>query len=108
MENATPDELKAKNQISTLGKWSVGLNVSFLIIAAVSLVLVWVLKTLSFDDTWWDTTVAVLVLATLIAFITGLVAWFKNKDHAKGVLTSILISVVAILFALLHSLFIND
>ncbi|MFH0852817.1 MAG: hypothetical protein V1853_00190 [bacterium] len=91
-----------------LGKWSSGLNIIFLVVVIAAVLLTQVIKLLDFEDTWWDITVVVLVFATLIAFITGLVAWIKNKDHSKGVLISILISVVAILFALLHSLFISD
>ncbi|MFH1207122.1 MAG: hypothetical protein V1668_00770 [Patescibacteria group bacterium] len=108
MENAASSEFKEKKQISKIGKWSVGLNILFLIIIAVSLALVLVLKTLSFDDTWWDITVPIAFLIVLVAFITAIVAVTKNKDRSVWVYASIVIGVCAILFGLLHSLFIKD
>jgi hypothetical protein len=91
-----------------LGKWSVGLNILFLIIVAVSLVLVLVLKTLSFDDRWWDITVPIASLIVLIAFVTGIVAVTKNKERSVWIYASIVTGICAILFAVLHSLFISD
>jgi len=41
----------------------------------------------------------------LVAFITGIVAVVKSKDRSAWVYTSIVTGVCAILFALLHSLF---
>ena len=90
------------------GKWCVGLNVIFLVVIIVSLVLGLVLKTLSFDDTWWDVTVPVASLIMLIAFVTGIIAIKKNQDRSVWVYASIAIGVCAIFFALLHSLFISD
>ena len=91
-----------------LGKWSVGLNAFFLLVIAVSLVLVEVLKILSFDDHWWDVTVAVAFPASIIALITGIIAVTKNKDRSALVYLSIFVGVCTILFILLHSLFISD
>ena len=91
-----------------LGKWSVGLNAFFLLVIAVSLVLVEVLKILSFDDHWWDVTVAVAFPASIIALITGILAVTKNKDRSALVYLSIFVGVCTILFILLHSLFISD
>ncbi len=93
---------------TTLGKWSVGLNAFFLITVAVSLVLVEVLKILSFDDHWWDVTVAVIFPASIIAFVTGILAVRISKERSILVSLSIFISICVILFLLLHSLFIND
>lgn len=90
------------------GKISVGLNAFFLLAVAVSVTLVLVFDLLSFDGRWWDVTVAVLVFVSIIAFVTGLIAMNKDKDHSISVLLSILISISAILFVLLHSLFISD
>ena len=93
---------------STLGKWSVGLNTFFLISIAVSLVLVLILKKLSFDDHWWDVTVGVTLSASIIALITGIIAVRKNKERSVLVILSIIIGLCTILFILLHSLFISD
>ncbi len=93
---------------TALGKWSSGLNSVFVVVTVVSVFLVLVFRVLSFDDRWWDITVGVLALTTLAAFATGLAARFKNKDHSAAVLISLIISICAILFALLHSLFIQD
>jgi hypothetical protein len=90
---------------TTLGKWSVGLNAFFLIVVALSLFLV-ATGALSFDATWWDVTVPVLVVATLAAFITGILALRKEQNGL--VIASVVLSSCAILFCLLHSLFIND
>jgi|SRR3989344_2509139 len=91
-----------------LGKWSVGLNACFLIVIAASLVLVLMLKILSFDNHWWDITVAVAFPASIIALITGLLAVKKYGERSALVNLSILVGVCTMLFALLHSLFIND
>jgi len=90
---------------TTLGKWSVGLNTFFLIVVALSLFLV-AIGTLSFDDKWWDVTVPFLVVATIAAFITGIMALRKEKTGL--VIASVVISSLALLFLLFHSLIIQD
>ena len=94
--------------LTKLGKWSVGLNTFFLIAVVVSIVLVVVLHALSFEDHWWDATVPVLFLISMTAFITGIIAVKKNKDHSMMVKVSIITGICVILFVLLHSLFISD
>ncbi|MFH1200955.1 MAG: hypothetical protein V1484_01340 [bacterium] len=64
---------------TTLGKWSVGLNAFFLVAVVTSCVLVLVLKVLSFDDHWWDVTVAVSFPASIIALINGILAVRKYE-----------------------------
>ena len=91
-----------------LGKWSVWLNAFFLIIIAASIILVNVLSVLSYDDHWWDVTVPLVFLASITAFILGLIAIRKNKETSVLVYASVIIGLLAILFILLHSLFIND
>lgn len=93
---------------TNLGKWSVGLNAFFLIVIAISIILVKVLKVLSFDDHWWDVTVPIAFLATIVAFIIGIIAVTKSKERSALIYLSLLISTCAILFILLHSLFISD
>jgi len=91
-----------------IGKWSVGLNAFFLIATAASIVSVKILKILSFDNHWWDVTVAVVFPASIIALITGILAVKKYKDRSVLVYLSIFVGVCTVLFILLHSLFIND
>jgi energy-converting hydrogenase Eha subunit A len=91
-----------------LGKWSVGLNTFFLVAVATSCVLVLVLKILSFDDHWWDMTVAVAFPASIIALVTGLLAIKKYEERSILVNLSILVGLCTILFIPLHSLFISD
>lgn len=91
-----------------LGKWSVWLNAFFLIIIAASIILVNVLSVLSYDDRWWDVTVPLVFFASITAFILGLIAIRKNKESSVLVYASVIIGLLAILFILLHSLFIND
>ena len=91
-----------------LGKWSVGLNALFLIAIAASLVFVEILKVLSFDDHWWDVTVAVAFPASIIALVTGIIAVRKYEERSVLVYLSILIGLCLILFIIFHSLFIND
>ena len=91
-----------------LGKWSVWLNTFFLIVIITSIILVKVLGILSFEvGHWWDVTVLVF-LASIAAFIIGIIAVRKNKERSILVYLSILIGLLTILFLLLHSLFIND
>ena len=92
---------------SLLGKWSVGLNAFFLIVIAVSVILVKVIKILSFDDHWWVAT-AVVFVVPVIALFTGIISVIKNKDRSVSIFLSIFVSICVILFILLHSLFIND
>ncbi len=92
---------------TTLGKWSVWLNAFFLITITTSIILVNVLGILSYNDHWWDVTVPILALATITAFILGIIATIK-KERSVFVYISIIIGLLAILFIPLHSLFIND
>jgi len=89
------------------GKWSVWLNVFFLITIGISIILVNVLGVLSYNDHWWDVTVPITFLASIIAFILGIIAIIK-KERSVLVYISVIIGLLAILFIPLHSLFIND
>jgi uncharacterized membrane protein len=90
------------------GKWSVWLNAFFLITISTSIILVNVLGILSYGDHWWDVTVPIIFLASIIAFILGIIAIIKNKERSVFVYASVTIGLLAILFIFLHSLFIND
>lgn len=90
-----------------LGIWSVGLNALFIIVIASSIFLVEILGVLSYDDRWWDVTVPIVALATITALIVGIRA-IRNKEYATSVYISVALSICAVLFLLLHSLFIND
>ncbi len=92
---------------STLGKISVGLNAAFLAAMAITVPL-GISNTLNFDHTWWDVTVGISFPTSIIAFIIGIIAVAKKKDHSPSVYCSILVGILLILFVLLHSLFIND
>jgi len=91
---------------SKLGKWSVWLNIFFLIVIAISVILVNVLGILSYDNHWWDVTVLVF-FAPIIAFILGIMA-IRKRDNSFLVYASVVVGLLAILFLLFHSLFIND
>ena len=90
------------------GKWSVWLNAFFLIVIIISIILVNVLGLLSYDDYWWDVTVPLVFFASITAFILGIIAIRKNKEHSALVYISVIIGLLSILFILFHSLFIND
>lgn len=90
------------------GRWSVWLNAFFLITISISIILVNVLGILSYDDHWWDVTVPILALATITAFILGIIAIIKNKERSVFVYASVIVGLLVILFIPLHSLFIND
>jgi len=91
-----------------LGRWSVGLNVFFLITIGISIILVNVLGILSYDDHWWDVTVPIIFFASIAAFILGIIAITKDKERSVFVYASVIVGLLAILFIPLHSLFIND
>ena len=99
------NNMKVKPE-TKLGNRSVWLNIFFLIVIVVSVILVKVLGVLSFDDTWWDITMLVFI-APIVAFILGIIA-IKKKDHSVLVYSSVVLGLLAILFLLLHSLFISD
>jgi hypothetical protein len=90
-----------------LGKWSVGLNAFFLAVIFISIMLVKVFGILSFDNHWWDVTVPILAIATITAFVLGMITIIK-KERSVLVYISVIIGLLAILFIPLHSLFIND
>ena len=91
-----------------LGRWSVWLNAFFLITIDISIILVNVLGILSYDDHWWDVTVPITFLASIAAFILGIIAIIKNKERSVFVYASVIVGLLVILFIPLHSLFIND
>ena len=91
-----------------LGRWSVWLSAFFLITIGSSIVLVNVLGILSYDDHWWDVTVPIAFLASITAFILGIIAIIKNKERSVFVYASVIVGLLVILFIPLHSLFIND
>ncbi len=91
-----------------LGRWSVWLNACFLLMIGFSIILVNVLGVLSYNDHWWDVTVPITLLASIAAFILGIMAIIKNKERSVFVYVSVIIGLLVILFIPLHSLFIND
>ena len=91
-----------------LGRWSVWLNAFFLVTIGISIILVNVLGILSYDDHWWDVTVPITFLASIAAFILGIIAILKNKERSVLVYSSVIVGLLVILFIPLHSLFIND
>jgi len=90
------------------GKWSVYLNTFFLSVAVLSCFLVFGLKVLSFDDHWWDVTVPIIVLASIVGLIFGIISVRKGEKRSWLVIVSIIVSCLMILFVITHSLFIND
>jgi len=91
-----------------LGRWSVWLNAFFLITIGISIILVNVLSILSYNDHWWDVTVPIVFLASIIAFILGIIAITKDKERSVFVCVSVIVGLLVIFFIPLHSLFIND
>jgi hypothetical protein len=89
------------------GKWSVWLNAFFLIIITASITLVNGLGILSYDDRWWDITVPIVFLASIVGFIFGVISIIK-KERSILVYISVIVGLLTILFIPLHSLFIND
>lgn len=98
-------KVKPKTKLS---RWSIGLNILFLIIIIISIILVKVFGILSFDDHWWDITVPIAFLIEMIALFIGIRAVRKNKERSILVYLSIFTGVCVILFVIFHSLFIND
>lgn len=90
-----------------LGKLSVGLNAFFVVVIIISIALVNVLGLLSFNNHWWDITVLILAISTILAFILGVITIIK-KDGSIFVYIPVILGFLAILFIFLHSLFIND
>ena len=91
-----------------LGKWSVGLNAFFLTAVIISILLVKGFKILNFDDHWWDVTVPIVFLASIVALFTGIICVRKHNERSVLVYLSIIIGILSILFIFLHSLFISD
>jgi len=93
---------------TNLGRWSVILHIFFLLSITISIILVKVFRILSFDDSWWDVTVAVTFSSSIIALGTGTLAVKKHKENSVLVYLSIIIGWCVILFIITHSLFISD
>jgi hypothetical protein len=100
-------EVKTKPK-TKLGKWSVGLNIFFLVVITASIILVKFFGILNFNDTWWDITVPVSFSASIIALVTGIIAIGKKEERSILVYLSIIVSMLVILFIFLHSLWISD
>ena len=93
---------------TSIGKWSVGLTMFFLLLITVFFSSM-LLGLVTFDEGhWWDLTVGIAVPIVISTFVTGIIAVRKNKDHSVLVYLSIFVGSCVILFLLLHSLFIND
>ncbi|OGH48043.1 MAG: hypothetical protein A3A51_02615 [Candidatus Levybacteria bacterium RIFCSPLOWO2_01_FULL_39_10] len=90
-----------------LGRWSIALNVFFLIVITTSIILVNMLGILSFNDRWWDVVVLVF-LANIAAFAFSIIAIRKHSESSPFVYLSVIIGIITILFLLFHSLFISD
>jgi hypothetical protein len=89
-----------------IGRLSFGILLCYLLLLAVFFTLM-LLGLVTFDyGHWWDWTVGISVLLMLASFVTGLIAVFK--DRSVWIYASLFINSCAILFLLLHSLFIND
>lgn len=91
-----------------IGKWSVGLNIFFLIGVIFAVLSTSVFGILDMDvGNWWDIEAAIIFPASIIAFILGIIA-IKKKDHSVLVYSSVVLGLLTILFILLHGLFISD
>lgn len=91
-----------------VGKWCVGLNFVFLFGVIFALVSTQVFGVLDMNvGRWWDIEVVMLVPTSIIALVLGVIA-IKRKDHSVLVYSSVCLSVLTILFLLMHSLFISD
>ena len=90
---------------TSLGQWSVRLNAFFLVVTIASLLLV-ATGVLNFGDRWWDITVPILIVVTLTALVTGILALRKEKNGR--IMASVALSLLTVLFLLTHSLFISD
>lgn len=84
------------------------LNVFFLMVICVSVLLVNVFGVLSYDDHWWDVTVPIAFFASIMAGIFGGMSLVGDKQRSIPVYASVFVSLLAILFILTHSAFIND
>jgi hypothetical protein len=91
-----------------VGKWSVGLQIFFLMGAGISALLLNILNRLSYSDRWWDITAPIIFSATIAAFVLGIRALRKCKDSSALVYASVGVGALAILFIFTHSLFISD
>jgi len=90
------------------GTWSVGLYAVFVIAVAAAITLVLGLNWLDFGDTWWDVSVAILLVISLTALALAIIARTKYQDRSISVLVSLLLGILVIIFLFIHSLFIND
>lgn len=88
------------------GEVSFYMEAAFVIVIAVSLLLVKGLGILNFDDAWWDITVFIFI-AGIAGLIFGLYAIYRKKDRTPAVLISTLVGAAAVLYIIFHSLFIS-
>lgn len=94
--------------VTKTGRWSVGLNVFFLIGVISAVLLTSVFGILDMDiGHWWDIEAALIFPASILAFILGIIA-VRKKDNSVLVYSSVIFGLLVILFILLHSLFISD
>ena len=91
-----------------IGKLPVGLTMLYLLLLIVFFAFV-LFGLVTFNEGHrWDWTVGISVLLIISAFVTGIVAGIKSKNHSVLLYISMFIISCSVLFLLLHSLFIND
>jgi phosphatidylglycerophosphate synthase len=91
-----------------LGKASVALQMCFVAAIIVSVILVYGLKMLSYEDQWWSITTLVAFPASIIAYITGIKAVRRYKDYSVLGLISIIIGMSVIAFVVFQRIFMNN
>ncbi|MBU1148485.1 hypothetical protein KKI23_00160 [Patescibacteria group bacterium] len=93
---------------TALGKWSVGLNILFLGEIVATIVIFRGIMGSSFDNHWWDWTIATAFPIGIIALILGAIAYWRKQDRSTLVLSSVILGILLVVFILTHSLYIND
>lgn len=89
-----------------LGKWAVLLTLASVLLL-LTFFLFMAIGMVNFDaGHWWDLTIGVAVPIELIAFILSIMA--LRKERSVLTYCALVLGVIAILFLLTHSLFIND
>jgi len=89
-----------------VGKWAVGLTLACVLLL-LTFFLFMAMGLVDFNTGhWWDVTVAVAVAIELPAFILSIMA--IRKERTILTYSALILGIIAVLFLLTHSLYIDD
>lgn len=91
---------------SRLGKWAVWMTLTCILVLLIFFLFM-AMGIVNFDTGhWWDVTIGIAVIIEFVAFVLSIMA--IRKEQTVLIYCSLTFGIIAVIFLLTHSLFIND